>query len=245
MINLFIYLIFFNLKGSRLKIKRPIIIENNDFINDSLVYPFNKKAFNLDLEHEIVMKKVKEDPNNLNISNYPQIQKYILLSSAHSYMQWHMDPSGTSVWFHLLKGSKLFYIMKNSKENIKKWYDWELEFGSCVYKPFFPDFAKTNCYVYKLNPGETLFLPSGFLHSVYTLKDSIAFAGNILNLHHMSTQLLIYNLDMERYVDEVYQVKQFERLILFSLRRLYQNLLDLTESFVHFCLYIFFERKIN
>ena len=37
----------------------------------------------------------------------PKVQKYCLMSAAGSYTDFHLDFGGTSVWYHLLKGTKV------------------------------------------------------------------------------------------------------------------------------------------
>ena len=38
---------------------------------------------------------------------YPKVQKYCLMSVKGCYTDFHVDFGGTSVWYHILKGSKV------------------------------------------------------------------------------------------------------------------------------------------
>ena len=38
---------------------------------------------------------------------YPKVQKYCLMSVRGCYTDFHVDFGGTSVWYHILKGSKV------------------------------------------------------------------------------------------------------------------------------------------
>lgn len=38
---------------------------------------------------------------------YPKVQKYCLMSVKGCYTDFHIDFGGTSVWYHILKGSKV------------------------------------------------------------------------------------------------------------------------------------------
>ena len=45
------------------------------------------------------------------------------------------------------------------------------------------------CYYFDLKEGNTIFLPSGYIHAVYTSNDSIVFGGNFVNSFSLQTQL--------------------------------------------------------
>jgi F-box and leucine-rich repeat protein 10/11 len=51
----------------------------------------------------------KESTNALDEMWYPKVQKYCLMSVAGCYTDFHIDFGGTSVWYHILKGSKVRY----------------------------------------------------------------------------------------------------------------------------------------
>ena len=41
-----------------------------------------------------------------------QVQKYCLMSVAGCYTDFHIDFGGTSVWYHVFKGSKVFFLVE-------------------------------------------------------------------------------------------------------------------------------------
>lgn len=47
-----------------------------------------------------------EGTNSLTHMKYPKVQKYCLMSVKNCYTDFHIDFGGTSVWYHILKGSK-------------------------------------------------------------------------------------------------------------------------------------------
>ena len=49
----------------------------------------------------------KDSTNNMEDMWYPKVQKYCLMSVAGCYTDFHIDFGGTSVWYHILKGSKV------------------------------------------------------------------------------------------------------------------------------------------
>ncbi len=49
----------------------------------------------------------KEGSNIIKKMHYPKVQKYCLMSVKGCYTDFHIDMGGTSVWYHLLHGSKV------------------------------------------------------------------------------------------------------------------------------------------
>jgi F-box and leucine-rich repeat protein 10/11 len=55
-----------------------------------------------------------EATNVLEDMMYPKVQKYCLMSVKNCYTDFHVDFGGTSVWYHILKGSKVstrFFVL--------------------------------------------------------------------------------------------------------------------------------------
>merc|ERR1719474_1253683 len=54
-------------------------------------------------------------------SGFPEIQKYVLVSSANSFTQWHTDFSGSAVWYSMVEGFKYFYVIWPSADILEKY----------------------------------------------------------------------------------------------------------------------------
>lgn len=65
----------------------------------------------------------REETNSLNSMMYPKVQKYCLMSVKNCYTDFHIDFGGTSVWYHILKGSKVFWLIPPTDKNL-----WVLTF---------------------------------------------------------------------------------------------------------------------
>ena len=123
----------------------------------------------------------------------PEVSKYCLMSMKDSYTDFHIDFGGTSVWYHILKGEKLFYLIKPTEDNLKKYEEWaKLDNQNEV---FLPDTLEDKCYSITLREGQTFFIPTGWIHAVYTPKDSIVFGGNFLHSINIPLQLKIYHIE--------------------------------------------------
>ena len=48
---------------------------------------------------------------------------------------------------------------------------------------------ETNCFKLELTQGQTILMPSGWIHAVYTPEDSLVFGGNFLHSLAVQKQL--------------------------------------------------------
>lgn len=116
----------------------------------------------------------------------PEVQKYCLISAGKSYTDFHIDFGGSSVWYHIVKGDKIFYLIEPTDENLGIYENWStLKNHSEI---FLADRVK-NCYKFELKQGQTVFLPAGWIHAVYTPNDSLVFGGNFLQSFSIPMQI--------------------------------------------------------
>lgn len=59
-----------------------------------------------------------------DFSGRPHVQKYCLMSVKDSYTDFHIDFGGTSVWYHILRGEKIFYFIKPTTANLTLYQQW-------------------------------------------------------------------------------------------------------------------------
>ncbi|XP_023336351.1 jmjC domain-containing histone demethylation protein 1 [Eurytemora carolleeae] len=148
----------------------------------------------------------KEYTNNLDEMMYPKVQKFVIMSVASSYMDFHIDFGGTSVWYYLLRGLKIFWLIPPTDKNLnlyKAWVRGEVD------AKFFGDIAEGCCRL-DLVSGNTLFIPSGWIHAVYSVKDAIAFSGSFLHSFSIENQLKV------NYVEESLRVLNSHRFPFFT-----------------------------
>ena len=116
--------------------------------------------------------------------NYPKVQLYCLMGTGGAYTDFHVDFGGTSVWYHIVHGEKWFYLIPPTSENLRAYESWTSSASQNAV--FFPDMlAPGSCTTLKFQTGNTLFIPSGWIHAVYTPRDTLVFGGNFL--HNMSS----------------------------------------------------------
>ena len=89
---------------------------------------------------------------------YPKVQKYCLMSVKGCYTDFHLDFGGTSVWYHIIKGKKVFWIIPPTEANLKTYENWTL--SGKQGDVFFGDIVD-KCGMITLEAGNTFFIPSG------------------------------------------------------------------------------------
>ena len=146
----------------------------------------------------------------------PQVKKYCLMSVQGCFTDFHVDFGGTSVWYHVVRGRKMFWLIRPTEENLKDYEDW-LGYHDQE-DVFFPDLVE-ECQLVTLERGNTFMIPSGWIHGVYTPEDSLVFGGNFLHSLAMPTQIRIARSEAECRVDVESRFPHLDRLLWYVLDR--------------------------
>lgn len=149
--------------------------------------------------------------HNFNPFIYPRVQKYCLVGTAGAFTDFHVDISGSSVWYHIVKGKKRFYLIPPTIKNLKQYNDW---FSSPNQNQRFlaDELLSEECYYYDINEGETFYIPSGWIHAVYTIEDCLVYGGNFLTFQNIIMQLYIYDLEKKNNLEENYLFPKYEEI---------------------------------
>ncbi|KAL1593973.1 JmjC domain-containing histone demethylation protein 1 [Paraconiothyrium brasiliense] len=146
----------------------------------------------------------------------PAVQFYCLMSVADCYTDFHIDFGGSSVYYHIVKGRKVFFFIPPTKQNLKKYEDWCLSprqghewLGHQV----------KECYRVDLYPGDTMLIPSGWIHAVWTPEDSLVIGGNFLTRIHYGMQIKVLEIEKNTKVAPKFRYPFFQKLMWLSLIR--------------------------
>uniref|UniRef100_A0A8C8SX69 Histone lysine demethylase PHF8 n=1 Tax=Pelusios castaneus TaxID=367368 RepID=A0A8C8SX69_9SAUR len=139
----------------------------------------------------------------------PSVQKYCLMGVQDSYTDFHIDFGGTSVWYHVLRGEKIFYLVRPSPANLARFEAWSS--SSNQSETFFGDQAE-QCYRCPLRQGQTLFIPTGWIHAVLTPVDCLAFGGNFLHSLNIEMQLKAYEIEKRLSTADLFRFPNFETI---------------------------------
>ncbi|KAL1374125.1 hypothetical protein pipiens_004994 [Culex pipiens pipiens] len=163
-----------------------------------------------------------EGTNVLNEMMYPKVQKYCLMSVKNCYTDFHVDFGGTSVWYHILKGSKVFWLIPPTEKNLQLYEKWVLSGKQSDI--FFGDTVEKCARVY-LTAGNTFFIPTGWIHAVYTPTDSLVFGGNFLHSFGIVKQLKIAQVEDNTKVPQKFRYPFFTEMLWYVLAKYVYTLL--------------------
>lgn len=163
-----------------------------------------------------------EGTNVLDVMMYPKVQKYCLMSVKNCFTDFHVDFGGTSVWYHILKGSKVFWLIPPTERNLQLYEKWVLSGKQS--DVFFGDTVEKCVRVY-LTAGNTFFIPTGWIHAVYTPTDSLVFGGNFLHSFGILKQLKIAQVEDATKVPQKFRYPFFTEMLWYVLARYVYRLL--------------------
>ncbi|KAK9745105.1 PHD-finger [Popillia japonica] len=157
-----------------------------------------------------------EATNVLEDMKYPKVQKYCLMSVKGCYTDFHVDFGGTSVWYHILKGCKVFWLIPPTEHNLGLYERWVLSGKQSDI--FFGDTVE-RCARITLTEGNTFFIPTGWIHAVYTPVDSLVFGGNFLHSFGIDKQLKIAQVEDTTKVPQKFRYPFFTEMLWYVLER--------------------------
>ncbi|XP_044574433.1 lysine-specific demethylase PHF2-like [Cotesia glomerata] len=157
----------------------------------------------------------------------PEVQKYCLMSVKDSFTDFHIDFGGTSVWYHVLRGEKVFYLIRPTPANLQLYQQWMS--SSTQSETFFGDQVDT-CYKCVLKQGQTMMIPTGWIHAVLTPVDSLVFGGNFIHSLNIPMQIQIYELERKVKTPQKFQYPGFETINWFAAKRLLKELKELNRE---------------
>jgi F-box/leucine-rich repeat protein 10/11 len=131
-------------------------------------------------------------------------------STANSFIDFHVDFGGTSVWYHVLRGNKVFWLVPPTDSNLLKYEKWQQE--SAKKTEFFGSLAEGCCRL-EVPAGATLFLPAGWVHAVFTPRDSVVFSGSFLHSFNIEHQLKVNFIEDSLNVAEKHRFPFFTEML--------------------------------
>lgn len=146
----------------------------------------------------------------------PAVQFYCLMSVADCYTDFHIDFGGSSVYYHIVRGKKVFFFIPPTKQNLKKYEEWCL---SPKQGHEWLGHQVRECYRVDLFPGDTMLIPSGWIHAVWTPEDSLVIGGNFLTRIHYGMQIKVLEIEKNTKVALKFRYPYFQKLMWLSVIR--------------------------
>uniref|UniRef100_A0A3B4U2P8 Lysine-specific demethylase PHF2 n=1 Tax=Seriola dumerili TaxID=41447 RepID=A0A3B4U2P8_SERDU len=137
----------------------------------------------------------------------PKVTKYCLICVKDSYTDFHIECGGASVWYHILKGEKIFFLIKPTSANLSLYERWRS--SSNHSEMFFAD-QVDKCYKCTLKQGQSLFIPSGWINAILTPVDCLAFSGHFVHNLSVEMQMRAYEIEKRLKVKTLTPFPNFE-----------------------------------
>ncbi|KAK5077943.1 JmjC domain-containing histone demethylation protein 1 [Lithohypha guttulata] len=140
---------------------------------------------------------------------------YCLMSVGDSYTDFHIDFGGSSVYYHILKGRKTFFFIPPEDKYLKEYEKWNNTPNQK--QIWLGDWCNGNVTRVDLYPGDTAFIPAGWIHSVWTPEDSLVIGGNFLTRYDLDMQLKIANIERANGVPAKFRYPFFQKVMWYTL----------------------------
>ncbi|EPQ58517.1 jumonji protein [Gloeophyllum trabeum ATCC 11539] len=140
---------------------------------------------------------------------YPKVQLYCLMGVAQAWTDWHIDFAGSSVYYHVLRGAKVFYFIKPTPANLAAYERWS---GTEMQSHTWLGDLVDEVVKVELTAGNTMIIPTGWIHAVYTPVDTLVFGGNFLHSYNVATQLKVRDIEISTHVPKKFRFPFFAKL---------------------------------
>ncbi|AAW44468.2 conserved hypothetical protein [Cryptococcus deneoformans JEC21] len=157
-------------------------------------------------EIEEDLEGLKEKTN----TPYPKVQLYCLMGMKGAWTDWHVDFAASSVYYTIHSGAKVFFFVKPTEQNLKAYAEWSGSYEK-QQDTWLGDMVDEVRKV-ELHAGDTMIIPTGYIHAVYTPMDSIVFGGNFLHSYNVDTQLRLRQIEIDTKVPQRFRFPMFDRL---------------------------------
>ncbi|KAI0670700.1 Clavaminate synthase-like protein [Trametes maxima] len=142
--------------------------------------------------------------------NYPKVQLYCLMGVGGAWTDWHIDFAGSSVYYHILSGAKVFYFIRPTPANLAAYERWS---GTEVQNHSWLGDMCDEVFKVELKTGNTMIIPTGWIHAVYTPADTLVFGGNFLHSYNVPTQIRVREIEIATHVPKKFRFPHFSRRV--------------------------------
>lgn len=157
----------------------------------------------LDLQDSVWPEELKA------VGDYPKVQFYCLMSVADCYTDFHIDFGGSSVYYTILKGKKTFFFIPPKEKHLKKYEEW---CNSPAQDTTFLGDQTKECYRVDLEEGDTMLIPAGWIHAVWTPENSLVIGGNFLTRMNYGMQIKVAKIEKDTKVPRKFRYPFFQKI---------------------------------
>ncbi|KAK9812027.1 hypothetical protein WJX73_009824 [Symbiochloris irregularis] len=146
----------------------------------------------------------------------------VLSSPAGAVTDWHIDFGGSCAWYHVISGSKTFVLAPPTPHNLRAFELWACpsDAQSGV------DFSKTAEGLVRVtvNGGESLLIPSAWLHTVLTATNTLMAGGHFLHALALRQHVAIWEMEDRMGTPMQARYPSFQPLMTHAAAQLFQQL---------------------
>ena len=155
-------------------LSRPMnIIDLNATTSNSLQFEPANFVKEISLGHKLQMRLPRDKSSVWKLN-------YVILSQAGCFADWHVDFSGTSVFYVLLAGEKEFVFVNETGKLGEGLASFQSSRTTTSVNRFFGGRRDLQAYRITLKAGQGVLIPAGTLHFVSTIANSVAVGTNFL-----------------------------------------------------------------
>ncbi|GBE82582.1 Clavaminate synthase-like protein [Sparassis crispa] len=120
-----------------------------------------------------------------------------------------LEISGTNLADKVLPPRLVFYFIRPTPSNLMAYEQWS---GTEMQNHSWLGDLVDEVFKVELHGGNTMFIPTGWIHAVYTPVDTLVFGGNFLHSYNVAMQLKIREIEIATHVPKKFTFPLFVRL---------------------------------
>ncbi|CAL2049245.1 unnamed protein product [Caenorhabditis brenneri] len=152
-----------------------------------------QKSVICQIESSTNLSKEDLELKNSFLETITHMTRYLIVSMKHAFTDMHVDPAGSSVYYHVIKGKKVVWMAPPTEENLSLYERFEKEkkdnvlwnVAKCLH-----EFQRV-----EIREGNTLLIPPAWPHFVYTPTDTIVVGGNYLKLKDVDLHFKVVQIE--------------------------------------------------
>ena len=148
-------------------------------------------------------------PPGPDASRWPKVQRYVLMGVENAFTDFHIDFAGSYVYYHVVWGRKVFLFAPPTPANLAAYRAWTS--SSHQETVWLGDTLQRMSRV-EISQGETMIIPSGWIHAVHTPCDTLVIGGNFLSDYDVAMHWRIEELEIATRVPRKFRFPHLMRL---------------------------------
>lgn len=140
---------------------------------------------------------------------WPKVQRYVLMGVEGAFTDFHIDFAATWVYYHVVWGRKLFLFAPPTPANLARYKDWTM---SVRQESEWLGDQLDQLQKVEIRTGESMLIPAGWIHAVYTYEDTLVVGGNFLTDFDVGMHWRIEEMESATYVPRKFRFPHLVRL---------------------------------